>query len=814
MKKVFAYIHTHWDKEWYREFEEFRLRLVEVIDDALEKLKKDEIPAFYFDGQTSALEDYLEIKPENKKVIQKLIQQKKFFIGPYYCSTDSFLVDKESLIKNLQLGIAYSKEFGCNDFIGYHADTFGHSRFIPEIIKYFNIPYAIFWRGLGELEADFLFRNVKTTYLIEGYFHDYFNANVSYEKKAQMLKRTLDRISKYSSDYILLPIGADHMKCADNLKAQIKEISKYLNDYEIILSTPFEYFNKISSEFKNNIDTEFRDTKRNFILPGVYSSRIDLKQENAKYQWELSRIIQPLSAIFSFFKQTKNFQQNIDYIYKELIKNHPHDSIYGCSIDNVHKENKIRFLRVSEGCNAIFNSIKRDIISQNNLSVVNLSNYDFTGALKIVTDKKLDKKYNAQLISKQKGFPLLKVYDINQVPITEDYTTIYEYLVDLKPIEKCSIKEITEKDVNTKSTLKITDTSIENDKIKLSVKNGKIEILDKSKNKKYSDFINFYDRADIGDSYNFGALKNDKPITSKLIKTKIKETGKIRNILEIQFELNIPKTSTENKRSKTIKKHNIKLFAILENQNNYIEFKVEFENKSLNHILQIGLNLEKDITETESDDLTGYIKRKFDPNYNIYEKIPAPRGVELKLNTAPMQKFVFSQNIGVITKGLQEYEINKNTLLITLLRATGTISNPQNSTRGTPAGPPLPTPDLQMLGKNQANFAICFKDKIEELEIETEKFYNSAILFNAKLKNQKLFNFNNKFIQISTIKTNKNNDLIIRFVNKSEKAEYINFSTELKNEGIYITDAMENIQKEYNNIPIKPNSFLTILIKK
>ena len=230
--------------------------------------------------------------------------------------------------------------------------------------------------------------------------------------------------------------------------------------------------------------------------------------------------------------------------------------------------------------------------------------------------------------------------------------------------------------------------------------------------------------------------------------------------------------------------------------------------------MQIGLNLEKDITETESDDLTGYIKRKFDPNYNIYEKIPAPRGVELKLNTAPMQKFVFSQNIGVITKGLQEYEINKNTLLITLLRATGTISNPQNSTRGTPAGPPLPTPDLQMLGKNQANFAICFKDKIEELEIETEKFYNSAILFNAKLKNQKLFNFNNKFIQISTIKTNKNNDLIIRFVNKSEKEEYINFTTELKNKGIYITDAMENIQKEYNNIPIKPNSFLTMLIKK
>ena len=26
-KKVIAYLHTHWDREWYREFEVFRLRL-------------------------------------------------------------------------------------------------------------------------------------------------------------------------------------------------------------------------------------------------------------------------------------------------------------------------------------------------------------------------------------------------------------------------------------------------------------------------------------------------------------------------------------------------------------------------------------------------------------------------------------------------------------------------------------------------------------------------------------------------------------------------------------------------------------------
>ena len=74
MKKVIAYVHSHWDREWYREFEDFRLRLIEVFDEILDALKTNEIPCFYFDGQTSALEDYLEIYPEKEQEIKKLVK--------------------------------------------------------------------------------------------------------------------------------------------------------------------------------------------------------------------------------------------------------------------------------------------------------------------------------------------------------------------------------------------------------------------------------------------------------------------------------------------------------------------------------------------------------------------------------------------------------------------------------------------------------------------------------------------------------------------------------------------------------------------
>ena len=223
MKKVIAYVHTHWDREWYREFEEFRLRLIEVFDEVLKNLETEELPYFYFDGQTAALEDYLEIRPEKLAKIKELIKQKKLRIGPFYCSSDSFLVSGELLCRNLELGLSKAKEFGETEFIGYLSDTFGHSQCIPSILKAYNIDKACLWRGLGSLPADINWQDIKTTYLIQGYFQDFLNTSLPIEKKAEALKKYIDKIAQKSKDYILLPIGADHLAIAKNLKKKMED---------------------------------------------------------------------------------------------------------------------------------------------------------------------------------------------------------------------------------------------------------------------------------------------------------------------------------------------------------------------------------------------------------------------------------------------------------------------------------------------------------------------------------------------------------------------------------------------------------------
>lgn len=800
MKKVFAYAHTHWDREWYRTFEDFRVRLVEVFDGVLKKLEKNELKSFYFDGQTAALEDYLEIRPEKTDLVKSLVREKRLFIGPYYCSTDSFLVNAESLIRNLQKGLKTSKEFGCEDFIGYHADTFGHSAQIPEIVKYFDIKYGIFWRGCGENPSEFEFNGLKSVYLIQGYFQDFFSMKISPEKKAELLEKTLEKIAKYSSGKILLPLGADHLALFDEPEKQVAQVNKFLKNYEIELTTPFEYLKQV--KFDKKITCEQRSNARNFILPGVYSSRIDLKQANSAMEWDLYRITEPLNAIMAYLGKTGNYQAVLEYAGDLLLKNHPHDSIYGCSLDEVHAENLMRFEKVKQTLNSVKNSIFRGIYTENSIKVFNFSNFAQSGVFKVCSTKKLD----AQLVGKHRNFPFLKIYPTDAIPVTEDFTQIYEYLFFARDVEPFSCAEPS----NPCNDLITGDNFIENDNLKLEISGGKINITDKITGKTHPDFIKIIDRADIGDSYNFGALKGDKKIHAEIVSTKIVEKGPYRAAMELKLSIKIPKNSNRNGRSKRLINHLIKMTAYLESGAEFVEFSPEWVNKSTDHILQVEFNLENSVETTISDDLTGVVERKFDPDYDIYKYVPAPRGLELKYNIAPAQSFVCAQNTGIISDRTLEYEVFKNKIALTLLRATGTISNPHNPTRGTPAGPPLPTPDLQMCTKRADRFAVTFKT--EKIYALSEKFKGALVGIHSDFTTEGLFSSGNEKILLSAMKINDKNQLILRFINISDELQYFDFVTKLPCKQINILNALEEFVKPYQPLKLEKHAIIAISV--
>ena len=99
--------HTHWDREWYQPFQAFRVRLVHLLDELLPLLERDlSYGRFLLDGQTAVLDDYLEIRPEAAARCARLAASGRLQIGPWMVLMDEFMVSGETIVRDLQLGVA------------------------------------------------------------------------------------------------------------------------------------------------------------------------------------------------------------------------------------------------------------------------------------------------------------------------------------------------------------------------------------------------------------------------------------------------------------------------------------------------------------------------------------------------------------------------------------------------------------------------------------------------------------------------------------------------------------------------------------
>src|SRR5690606_25058865 len=142
---------THWDREWYRTSQGFRLRLVRLIDDVLTILDTDPTyHSFLLDGQTIILQDYLEMRTEREADLRRQIAESSLLIGPWHILPDEFLVGPESTVRNLMLGARVCADFGARMPVGYTPDPFGHISQLPQILAGAGIHVAVFRRGLSE----------------------------------------------------------------------------------------------------------------------------------------------------------------------------------------------------------------------------------------------------------------------------------------------------------------------------------------------------------------------------------------------------------------------------------------------------------------------------------------------------------------------------------------------------------------------------------------------------------------------------------------------------------------------------------------
>ncbi len=348
----FLVSHTHWDREWYRTFQEFRARLVDALDSLLILLHNDPGYRFVLDGQSIIVADYLAVRPTHAAAIRRYSRQGRLALGPWYVQPDSFLPVGETQIRNLLFGIRHARRYGKPSRVAYTPDSFGHPAQFPQIFAGFGLKLFVYWRGNGD-EIDTLpstFRwvapdgsSIVAHHLSQGYFNA-AGLPADPVRAAEILAPMVRELRRRDpSSPALLMNGIDHafpqahtQAVADALSTAIgaKVIRGTLDDFAAAIDEP-----------RASYQGEFRGARVANLLPGVWSSRMHLKAANRRCESLLIHWAEPWAAL-ALALTGEDERAALELAWSALLENQAHDSIGGCSQDAVHEQMLDRFDRV------------------------------------------------------------------------------------------------------------------------------------------------------------------------------------------------------------------------------------------------------------------------------------------------------------------------------------------------------------------------------------------------------------------------------------------------------------------------------------
>ncbi|HZG57784.1 glycoside hydrolase family 38 C-terminal domain-containing protein [Paenibacillus sp.] len=361
-KTIHLVSHTHWDREWYLPFEQFRYRLVGLLDRLLAHMEADPAYRFHLDGQTILLEDYLELRPEALGSLQRLAASGRLTIGPWYVLMDGFLVSAESFIRNMEEGHRVGSRIGPISKVGYMPDTFGHTAQMPQILAGLGLEYALIWRGLNgspeEAPTEFEWEapsgdRIKTIHLPYWYgYTSLMNWEADPQQAIERIERLVAQVGGHSrTGRVLLMNGFDHLEPQHDVARRIDAWNRSkpvpleqttLPAYAALVFGELAEPQVLRGEFRRT--NHAKDGAINLILPNVLSSRVYLKQQNADAQRLLELAVEPLQAV-STLALGRSDPAFVRQAWRYVLQNHPHDSICGCSVDAVHDEMELRYAK-------------------------------------------------------------------------------------------------------------------------------------------------------------------------------------------------------------------------------------------------------------------------------------------------------------------------------------------------------------------------------------------------------------------------------------------------------------------------------------
>lgn len=752
--------HTHWDRAWYVPYQEFRVRLVRMVDRLLEILRTNpDFGVFMLDGQMCVLEDYLQVRPQRAAELQALCQSGRIQIGPWYILADEFLSSPEALIRNLMWGHRMGLPYGGVMKAGYVPDGFGHIAQLPQILRGFGIDSAFFWRGMGaegdRLGSEFEWAapdGTSVTAILMPYgYHNISNLGygIHWGDTSQLLfsaELALDQIClalgqlkpfAHTATRLLMN-GIDHAEPEPRLPQIMARANQELEDTHIVQGTLLDHLRRVRASGVKlpRFAGEFRWGRYSEVLQGVYSTRTYLKQANQRVETLLERYVEPLAA-FAWLGRANVREGTDDLIWmawRTLIQSHAHDDMYGSGVDQTSRETLQRIEQAEQIGRALLLSLVRELALQVNcnrqvsgmpLLVYNPLNQPRCEVLVGEVDFDLDDPAAPNMIVMDgdgKAVPHQVLADLGEQIWMEVNKANHKRRMRIAiqvDVPGCGyrvyfVRGTSEVQVAGRSQpMNLpTPVSAANEFHRLTIAgDGTLEIEDLQSGARYTGLHYFEDVEDAGDGYSYAPCAQSQTLSTrgKPARIELLRHGPCITTLRVEQGLALPlglSPDRQQRSAETVDTLIVSEISLYAGQPG-VYIVTEIDNRARDHKLSV-------VFPTGMNPAAAVVDESFTTVVRPVDLPPAPGWVEDP--TPLMHQRAFTdlsegkQGLAVLNRGLPSVEVRRaeggTQISLQLLRATGWLSRGDLSTRRVVAGPMVESPEAQCLGRQRFEYAI------------------------------------------------------------------------------------------------------------
>ena len=717
--------HTHWDREWYEPFQRFRMRLVDLLDQVLERAEADPDFRFTMDGQMAAIEDYLEIRPEAARRVRALVEAGQLAIGPWQILSDEFLVSGETLVRNLERGLATAARLGGAMRVGYLPDEFGHAAQMPQILRRAGFEHAVVWRGVPSAVAHHAFlwsapdgSTVRAEYLAQGYQNAALLLELP-ERLSERVRQLDERMRPYlaEGEGLLAMYGEDHSRPRSDLMDVLTAINAAQDRYRIRTATLASYIGEVGGQL-DGLPTwrgELRSSARANVLMGVLSARIELKAALGRAERLLERYAEPLQALHCRTWPARFLELG----WNKVIDSSGHDSITGCGADPVAQQVAARLaeaeqigtglrdraaaevaLRVPAGAVAVLNPSPE---AREGLVELDLEVPDDWGevALELPDGRLLASQEVGRHVPVRYGFRPLPEPTRLETELPPRRRLLAS--VPVPPLGWTAARPRPARgEPPAVGPVTLDGSLLANGLVEVQVRpDGCLRVSGGGAT--LDGVARLVDGGDAGDSYTYAPPTTDLEVAEpEAVTVRAASAGPLRAAIEVLRTYRWPRGldgAGGAARSAELAEVAVTTTVELRAGEASVRLRVSFDNPCEQHRVRLHVPLATAASASAAEGQFAVVERGL-----VGE---GGRG-EVPLPTFPARGFVAAGGAAVLLDHVSEYELvgGGGELAITLLRSVGLISRNTNPYRVEPAGPETRIPGAQRIGPVEATMAV------------------------------------------------------------------------------------------------------------